>query len=354
MSKIATLRKFRPAARPAQAVGASPAVKVMRVGYVPLLDAAPLLMADELGLFEKEGVRVELCRELGWGSVREKIAYGELDCAHAPGGLLFSLLFGTHAAPCKVATDCVLNLQGNGITLSRRLWAKGVRDGSTLKLMIRCEAPHKPVLAVVSPFSSHHYLLRKWLRDAGIDPDREVRIAVLPPPLVSEHMNTGHIDGFCVGEPWNSFSALAGDGWVVAASETLDPHHPEKVLVVRAELLSDSGGPYPAVRRALLAACRFCDDPRNREAVADLFLARKLFPGNREALLNGLGDSFAGGAGPLNLREPAISFCSADGNRATRERAEWFLEAAVETGCLRVDAAQRRLGLAAFHDSFTH
>jgi ABC-type nitrate/sulfonate/bicarbonate transport system substrate-binding protein len=344
MSKIAT--SIKPKAPLARKGGARSAV--IRLGYVPLLDAAPLLVADELGLFEKAGLDVELCREMGWGTVREKIVYGELEATHAPGGLLFSILFGTHAPPCEVSTDFILNLQGNAITLSRRLWAKGVRDGQTLKLMIRSEAPHRPVFAVVSPFSSHHFLLRKWLKSAGIDPDRDVRIAVLPPPLVGEHMNTGHIDGFCAGEPWNSLAALNGDGWVVATSETLERGHPEKIVLCRDSFLSDRADEYAELRKALSAACRYCDVPENRPAMVEMMLARKWFPGSHEALANALIGPYSTGAGPAELRDPFVSFYRGDANRATRQRAAWILESTLDSGALRLDSPQRRAALEAF------
>ena len=98
----------------------------IRIGNVPLMDAAPLIAADAFGYFEQTGPRVSLEEELGWGSIRERILYGELDAAHAPGGPLFSILLGIEVPPRSVQTDPVLNLQGNAITLSRRVWQKGV------------------------------------------------------------------------------------------------------------------------------------------------------------------------------------------------------------------------------------
>jgi ABC-type nitrate/sulfonate/bicarbonate transport system substrate-binding protein len=344
MSKNATTLK--PKAPPARK--AAVRSSVIRLGYVPLLDAAPLLVAEELGLFEKAGLRVELCSEMGWGTVREKIVYGELEATHAPGGLLLSILFGTHAPACAVSTDFILNLQGNAITLSRRLWSKGVRDGQTLKLMIRSEAPHRPVFAVVSPFSSHHFLMRKWLRNSGIDPDHDVRIAVLPPPLVGEHMNVGHIDGFCAGEPWNSLAALNGDGWIVATSETLERNHPEKILLCRDTFIHGRAEEYAELRKALSTACRYCDVKENRPALVEMMLARKWFPGSHEALANALIGPYSTGAAPAELRDPFVSFYRGDANRATRQRAAWILESTLESGALRLDASQRRAALGAF------
>jgi ABC-type nitrate/sulfonate/bicarbonate transport system substrate-binding protein len=169
----------------------------IRIGYVPLIDAAPLIAAEALGFFGEAGLRVSSEEELGWGSVRERIVYGELDAAHAPGGLLFSIFLGIDAPPRPVQTDFVINLERIAITLSSRLWQKGITDGESLRLMICSESPHKPKFGVVSPYSSHVFLLRKWLRRCGIDPEKDVRTTILPPPLVVEHMREGYIDGFC-------------------------------------------------------------------------------------------------------------------------------------------------------------
>ncbi|MDD5201237.1 MAG: CmpA/NrtA family ABC transporter substrate-binding protein [Terrimicrobiaceae bacterium] len=321
-----------------------------RLGYVPLIDAAPFLVADALGFFTKAGLRVRLSRELGWGSIREKIVYGEIDGASIPGGLLYSILLGSHAPACPVSTDLVMNLQGNAITLSRRLWEKGVRDARTFRLVVRGEAPRRMTLAVVSQFSSHHFLLRSWLRAAGLDPDRDVRITVLPPPLVADHMREGQIEGFCAGEPWNSGAAFAGDGWVVATSAALAPGHPEKVLAMRNDSTAGEPQAYAALRKALVEACRYCDQPENRAAVADLLVERAIFPLPAEALRNSLVGPFYNGFATDESSRQFISFYRNGVNRATRERAAWCLGGVIESRGLAVDQGIRRRCLDAFID----
>jgi ABC-type nitrate/sulfonate/bicarbonate transport system substrate-binding protein len=319
-----------------------------RLGYVALVDAAPLLVAEALGLFADHGLLVNLNAELGWGSIREKIVYGELDFAQAPGPLVFSILLGTDSKACAVSTDLVLNLQGNGITLSRRFWDRGVRDSHTFQALVRSEAPHKPTFAVVARFSSHHFLLRNWLRSAGIDPDRDVRVVILPPPLVAEHLKEGQIDGFCAGEPWNSAAALSGDGWVVATSLSLAPRHPEKVLLARNQLILRQPEAYAVLRAAILEACRFCDQPENRKTVADILHDARIFPVPRDVLMNSLVGPFHTGVMDLGSAEPFLIFHKDDANAATNERAQWCLEAVLETGALKPDARTRRLCLDGF------
>lgn len=321
-----------------------------RIGYVPLIDAAPLLVAEERGLFRKAGLDVRLSAELGWGSIREKIVYDELDAAHAPGGLLFSILLGTLTRPRPVSTDLVINLGGNAITLSRRFWEKGVRDAASLRLTLRGEAPRRPTFAVASAHSSHPFLLREWLRSCGLHPDRDVRTVVLPPPLVGEHLRAGLIDGFCVGEPWNSQAALAGDGWIIATSGSIAPNHPEKVLMMRDSVRAKAPGACQALRAALIKACKFCDDPANRPAVAQLLHERRIFPGlSEDTLRNSLVGPFQTGV-PKSSDLPGdlFRFYRGSANAATHDRAEWCLDALAESNPAPLDSDARRLCFDAF------
>ncbi|HEY5792412.1 MAG TPA: CmpA/NrtA family ABC transporter substrate-binding protein [Chthoniobacterales bacterium] len=327
-----------------------PSQGILRLGYVPLADAAPLLMAEALGLFQDSGLQVQLNRELGWGSIREKLVYGELDAAHAPAGMLYSILCGTHSPPCEVSTDLVLSLQGNAITLSRRLWEKGVRDGSTLRQLLRSEAPRKPAFAVVSAFSTHPFLLRKWLRDAGVNPDRDIRIVFLPPALVGEHMKAGQIDGFCVGEPWNSAATAAGDGWIVATSATLAPRHPEKVLLASHSLRHQRAEEYARLRQAIVTAAQYCDTPQGREELVGVLDSRRLFPVSREVLANSLLGPLEKGVGQKPEAGPLHYFFKNDTNRATVDRGVWLLDTLADSPSVNLTPPQRRAFLDAFED----
>ena len=322
----------------------------VRIGYVPLMDAAPLIAADALGYFERAGLRVNLEEELGWGSIRDKIVYGELDAAHAPGGLLFSILLGIHAPARSVDTDPVINLQGNAITLSRRLWQKGVTDGDSFRMMIQSESPRKPRFAVVSQYSSHLFLLHQWLRKTGISPENEVSIVILPPPLVVEHMRQGHIDGFCAGEPWNSVAALGGDGWIVATSASLAPNHPEKILICTQEMAGNFPEEYATLRKAILAGCQYCESAENRSELVDLLHERLFVSVSKETLANCLSNLPQTGVLPHSIQGPLIRFHAGDGNRASRERAVWILNSLTQTKALPLDPSQRRHCLEAFKD----
>ena len=174
-------------------------------------------MAHELGLFRKFGLNVSLSRELGWATIRDKIIYGELDAAHAVAGLPFAVSLGLGSIQCECVTGLVLCLQGNAITLSQDLWLRGVRDAGGLhREILRSRGRRTFTFGVAFPFSSHNFLLRQWLLSGGIQPDRDVRIVVVPPPQMFANLEAGNLDGYCVGEPWNSVAVKKGAGWCAA------------------------------------------------------------------------------------------------------------------------------------------
>src|SRR6266566_78546 len=160
-------------------------------------------MAQELGLFEKHGLKVHLSREPGWATVRDKIIYRELDAAHALAPMVFAASLGLGSVQTDCVSGLVLSLNGNAITLARSLWDAGVRDGGSLA---RCVRQHgkRIVLGVPFLYSSHHFLLRAWLRSHGLAIGPDVLLVVVPPPQMPSNLKAGHLDGYCVGEPWNT------------------------------------------------------------------------------------------------------------------------------------------------------
>ena len=249
-------------------------MRPLRVGFLALTDAAPFAVAEERGLFAKHGVRVQLSREIGWATIREKIIFGELDAAQAPAPMLWSTSLGIDSVACPVTTGLVLNLHGNALTLSERLWAIGVRDSATLRDEARRRSgERKLTFGVVFNFSSHHTLLRAWLREGGINPDRDVRIVVVPPAQMFRNLAAGTIDGYCAGEPWNSLAVRERIGWCPTWSAAQQPGHVEKVLMVTERFADTRADEHAALIAALVEACAWCDEPANREPLAHL-LAR--------------------------------------------------------------------------------
>ncbi len=254
-----------PALRPSSAAVPRP----LRLGFLALTDAAPLIAAQERGLFARRGLNVVLEREIGWATIRDKLIFGALDAAPVPAPMLWSTHLGQGCAPTPVLTAFVFNLHGNALTLSSALYAAGVRDGATLRPIARARrGESRLTFGVVFPFSSHHLLLRQWLEHAGIRPEHDVRIAMVPPAQMFRNLQAGTIDGFCAGEPWNTIAVRAGAGWCPAWSASQSPGHVEKVLMVTERFANAHPVEHAALVAALHEAAAWCDDPANREALA--------------------------------------------------------------------------------------
>ena len=297
--------------------------RILRVGYVPLCDCAPLVMAQELGLFEKYGLHVHLSREAGWATVRDKIIYGELDAAHALAPMVIAATLGLGSAACECVTGLVLGVNGNAITLSQTVWDADAPDGATLRRF--AEAPgRRLVFGIPFLYSSHHFLLRAWLRERGLVPGRNVLFVVVPPPQMAANLQAGHLDGFCVGEPWNSVAAEGRLGWRAATSQQIAPGHPEKVLMVRREFADARAEEHSRLIAALYEACNFCVDPRNRERVIETLGESQYVNAPAAALRQGCEFTLADQEGmePLEAHEPSA------------DKAAWVIDHLAESGLL--------------------
>jgi len=303
------------------------ASRALRLGFVPLTDCAPLVMAKELGLFQKYGVAVELRRELGWATIRDKIIHRELEAAHALAAMPVAASLGIGSVRCDCLTGLVLNLHGNAITLANDLWQRGVRDGATLREEIRRARREKTfTFGVVFPFSSHRHLLRRWLATHGIDADRDVRVVVVPPPQMVANLKAGHLDGFCVGEPWNSAAVQARAGWIAATSAEFDAGHPEKVLLVRRDFAEARASEHVALIAALLEACEYCDQPENFETVITTLARPEYVGATTAALRHGFTGAMDLGHGQQAVVPDFCVFSRNDANEPSGDKAAWVLE----------------------------
>ena len=260
-----------PPVSPPSPLASAPQSRPLRIGFLALTDAAPFAVAAQQDLFARHGLRVELRREIGWATIREKIIYGELDAAHAPAPMLWSTQLGLGCPPTAVLTALVLNLHGNALTLSRALWDAGVRDAASLRTHVLDRPARQPLtFGIVFHHSSHHLLLRDWLLAAGINPERDVRIVIVPPAQMFRNLVAGTLDGYCAGEPWNTLAVREGAGWCPTWSAAQSPGHVEKVLLVTQRFAEKNAATHAALVAALAAACAWCDEPHHREPLATL------------------------------------------------------------------------------------
>ncbi len=307
----------------------------IRLGIVPLSDCAPIAVARETGIFERHGLNVSLSKELGWASVRDKIYHGELDAAQSIAGIAMALGLGIGTLKCEVVVPLILSLHGNAITLSKELSPAAIQSGEGLKsYLAHYWKKSRPLtLAVPHRHSSHHILLHSWLTRHGLNSKQDAEIIFLPPPLMPRHLKTGQIDGYCVGEPWNSAAILNGLGWCPATSAELSYGHPEKVLLVSGRFLFEQRERTIALVAALLEACRLCQDPMFQEDLISI-LSREDYTGaNPDILRNSFSGGFITGRDTIN-ESPFHLFHGEVVNRPTTEKASWQLAGLRDIGVL--------------------
>ncbi|WP_341730795.1 nitrate ABC transporter ATP-binding protein [Microcoleus sp. EPA2] len=273
--------KQRRAAQQKSAQQQSPAVVVSRnglekinldIGFIPLTDCAPLVVAQEKGFFKAHGLEeVTLVREPSWKEIAKGVAQGRLDAAQMVAGMPIAMLLGLDGEmPVPVCSALTLSRNGNAIVLGKHLYNQGIRTLEDLKAAIDSTPDKAHTLGMVHPASMHNLLFRYWLAAGGIDPDLDVALTVIPPPQMVANLKAGNIDGYCSGDPWNSRAVNDGTGFVIARSLDIMPGHIEKVLGVREDWAQKYPQTHVALVKALLEACDYCDDRRNRQEILEL------------------------------------------------------------------------------------
>jgi ABC-type nitrate/sulfonate/bicarbonate transport system substrate-binding protein len=250
----------------------------LHIGFIPLVDAAALIVAVDKGFTAAEGLDVTLVREVSWSNVRDKLNIGLFDAAHllAPVAIASSLGLGHVKVPTVASFN--LGLNGNAITVSPALHAALMAqvDGDPLDPMVTAQALGRVVASrrkggaepltfgMTFPFSTHNYQLRFWMAAGGVDPDEDVRLVVLPPPYMVNSLASGHVDAFCVGAPWNSVAVDLGVGHILHFVSDILVRAAEKVLAVRQDWSERNPDIVGALTRAHYRAAEFIEDPANR------------------------------------------------------------------------------------------
>ena len=259
----------------------------LRVGFIPLADAAATIVAVDKGFAAAEGLDIELVREVSWSNVRDKLNIGLFDAAHllAPVAIASSLGIGHVKVPILAPFN--LSLNGNAITVSPALYS-ALADAATGDLVdpiVSARALARVVVArrsqgaeplafgMTFPFSTHNYQLRFWMAAGGVDPDEDIRLVVLPPPYMVESLANRQVDAFCVGAPWNSVAVDLGVGRILHFISEILARAAEKVLAVRDRWAQENPDLLHRLLRAHARAAAYVADAANRDEVTALLAA---------------------------------------------------------------------------------
>jgi NitT/TauT family transport system ATP-binding protein len=274
----------------------------LQIGFIPLIDAAALIVAVENGFTAAEGLDVTLVREVSWSNVRDKLNIGLFDAAHllAPVPIASSLGLGHIKVPIVVSLN--LSLNGNAITVSPALDAAIMAEieGDRLDPLATARALSRVVEArrrsggepltfgMTFPFSTHNYQLRFWMAAGGVNPDEDVRLVVLPPPFMVGSIASGQVDGFCVGAPWNSIAVDRKVGRILHFGSDIMLRAAEKVLATRQHWAEKNPQALAGLVRAVFRAAEFVEAPHNRNEVARILARAEYIGVDAEVILRTL------------------------------------------------------------------
>jgi nitrate/nitrite transport system ATP-binding protein len=243
----------------------------LEIGYLPVTQAAPLIIAQEKGFFAEYGLTVNLHPENNWNNIAKGIATNKFDAAQMVAGMPLAMTLGAGGkTPISIVTAMTLSRNGSAITFSKELFDHGVKNLTEFHKTINADLDKTHTLGIVHPASMQNLLLRYWLAANGIEPDIDVSLITVAPEEMVTALEDKKIDGYCVGEPWNSHAVEQNLGSIIEITSEIWHGHPDKVLGVREDWAQENPQTHLALVKALLAACEYCDDIRNQEEVITL------------------------------------------------------------------------------------
>jgi ABC-type nitrate/sulfonate/bicarbonate transport system substrate-binding protein len=329
---------------------------LVRIGFLPLVDAALPILARERGFGDAEGLEIELVRDMTWATVRDRLLYGHVDAAHMIAPLAIATTLGRDRPAVPLSVPFVLGLNGNAITLAPAL-AEAVVPGGGLgepvesgrrfaEIIKEREAGRRIRLGVVHRYSSHNYMLRYWLSACGVRPDEDVEIVTISPPFAADALAAGEVDGICVGEPWNSVAVDRGVGRIVLVTAQIWRRGVEKVLAMRTQRLEEDGDRVHRLVRALHAAAAHFVEPEHLESNADILARSDYLDGSATLIRRAISDRILLARGTAPMHIPDFMFQYREGaNFPWVSQAAWLYSQMVRwdrIDCSDADAALAR------------
>jgi nitrate/nitrite transport system substrate-binding protein len=268
--------------------GGSLEKKELKIGFIPITCASPLIMADPLGFYKKEGLDVSVVKTAGWALIRDKIVSREYDAAHmlAPMPLAMSLGAGSSPMPINVAT--IQNINGQAITLHVK--HKDKRDPKQWKGF---------KFAVPFDYSMHNFLLRYYVAEHGLDPDRDIQIRVVPPPEMVANLRAGNLDGYLGPDPFNQRAVYDEVGFIHILSKEIWDGHPCCSFGVPTQFVKENPNTFAALYRAILTAAAAAHDPANRSHMAEVLSPANYLNQPKAVLEQVLTGKYADGLGAV-------------------------------------------------------
>ncbi|MFL9710507.1 CmpA/NrtA family ABC transporter substrate-binding protein [Methylobacillus sp. Pita1] len=269
----------------------------VKVGFIPITCAAPLILAEPMGFFKEQGLNVELNKAAGWALVRDKIMNQEFDASQFLAPMPLAMTMGAGSSPQAVNVAAIQNVNGQAIVLAAK--HKSNRDPKNWKGF---------KFAIPFEFSMHNFLLRYYLAEAGIDPDRDVQLRVVPPAEMLANLRAGNIDGFLGPDPFSQRAVYDGVGFIQILSQDIWNGHPCCTFGASASFIQQNPNTFAALYRAFLKSSAFANDKNNRKEVATV-ISKPAYLNQPEVIVNQvITGRFADGLGNIVNAPQRVGF----------------------------------------------
>jgi nitrate/nitrite transport system substrate-binding protein len=297
---LAAISQFFPLRSATEAfaqAGAVPEKKDLKVGFIPITCATPIIMAHPMGFYAKRGLSVEVIKTAGWAVIRDKTLNKEYDAAHMLSPMPLAITLGAGSTAIPYTMPAVENINGQAITLAIR--HKDKRDPASWKGF---------KFAVPFDYSMHNYLLRYYVAEHGLDPDSDIQIRAIPPPEMVANLRADNIDGFLAPDPVNQRAVYDGVGFIHLLSKEIWDGHPCCAFAASKEFVTSMPNTYAALLKALIDATAFAHNPENRKQIAEAIAPANYLNQPVTVVEQVLTGTFADGLGNVRKVSDRIDF----------------------------------------------
>src|SRR5262244_3679176 len=241
----------------AQDKAGPPEKKDLKIGFIPITCATPIIMAEPMGFYKKQGLNVSVVKASSWAMIRDLSINGETDATHMLSPMPLAITMGVGSQSVPYVMPAVENVNGQAITLA--LKHKGVKSAADMKGF---------KFGVPFDYSMHNFLLRYVLAESGVDPDKDVQIRAVPPPEMVANLRAGNLDGYLGPDPFNQRAVYESEGFIWMLSKDIWPGHPCCAFAARKDFAEGSPNSFGALLRAIVDATQYAHDQKNRKEIA--------------------------------------------------------------------------------------
>ncbi len=277
--------------------GGKPEKKDLTIGFIPITCATPIIMAEPLGFYKKYGLNASVKRAAGWAMIRDWAINGDVDAAHMLTPMPLAITMGAGSLPKPFYMPAVENINGQAITL--HIKHKNVRTASDMKGFRFC---------VPFDYSMHNYLLRYYLAEGGVHPDKDVQIRVVPPPEMVANLKAGNVDGYLAPDPFNQRAVYENVGFIFKLSKDIWDRHPCCAFTVSQEFATKYPNTFNALFRAIVDATHYASKPEHRKEIAAAIAPTNYLNQPMTVLEQVLTGTYADGLGAIKKEPSRIDF----------------------------------------------